>query len=389
MASIPHVLPSADARRTLISRSGQTAWRCYQCATCSSVCELAPIEAPFPRRQMLWAQWGLTDNLISDPGIWLCHQCNDCNVRCPRDAQPGDVLQSLRSLVVEKLAFPGFLGTLVGNVKKTWPLLVFGPLLFWLILLGVTTGLGLPHVENLPALEGRFHYETFVPHPHIYVVYSLTALWVAFAAFTGGKKLWNALGQGRTRNGSFIALLGPAMVEIATHKRFGKCGEDGSQRRWGHFFVLWGFVGAAVTSGLLILYLYKDTLFSWMPLLMPHTYPLPLHHPVKWLGNISAVALVIGGFMLFQNRRKTGRKVGVTTAFDRFFLWTVLGVIASGVLTETFRFIPVPPALACIFYLMHLSIVLTLFLTFPYSKFAHLVYRTVAMVHQLAVEKKA
>ncbi len=28
------------------------------------------------------------DQLMGDPGVWLCHQCNDCSVRCPRDVEP-------------------------------------------------------------------------------------------------------------------------------------------------------------------------------------------------------------------------------------------------------------------------------------------------------------
>ena len=91
-------------RKELMERGGKTATRCYQCATCSSVCELAPADAPFPRSQMLAAQWGLEDRVLGDPAIWLCHQCNDCTTRCPREARPGDVMQALRSLAIEKVA---------------------------------------------------------------------------------------------------------------------------------------------------------------------------------------------------------------------------------------------------------------------------------------------
>jgi quinone-modifying oxidoreductase subunit QmoC len=73
-------------------------------------------------------------------------------------------------------------------------------------------------------------------------------------------------------------------------------------------------------------------------------------------------------------------------AFDRFFLWTLLAVIATGVLCEIFRFVT-PPAAACSVYLLHLSVVLTLFVTFPYSKFAHLPYRTLALVHERMVDQ--
>jgi quinone-modifying oxidoreductase subunit QmoC len=61
---------------------------------------------------------------------------------------------------------------------------------------------------------------------------------------------------------------------------------------------------------------------------------------------------------------------------------TVLGVIGTGVLTEGFRFVAVPVELACALYVLHLGAVMTLFITVPYSKFAHIYYRTLAMTHE-------
>ena len=76
--------PSKAFRKELMARGGRTVTRCYQCATCSSVCDLAPADAPFPRAQMLDAQWGLEEKVVYNPAVWLCHQCNDCTTRCPR-----------------------------------------------------------------------------------------------------------------------------------------------------------------------------------------------------------------------------------------------------------------------------------------------------------------
>ena len=376
MTSTPALLPSRTFRDELFSRGGSSATQCYQCATCSSVCELAPPDAPFPRRQMLWAQWGLGERLAADPSVWLCFQCNDCSVRCPRDARPGDVLQSVRAMVVEQLAFPSFMGRLVGGARKSWPLLVGLPILLWILILAATTGFAIPPVNpDLPTMEGRFHYQDFVPHALIYVVYTLASLWAVAAVWSGGRRFWALLGKDTERKGSFWQQLLPTLVEIATHSRFATCG-NAPRRHWGHFLLMWGFVGAAVTSGILVVYLYGF-----------HIYPLPLDHWVKWLGNLSALALVVGGGLLLVNRLgKDDPQVGQTLAFDRFFLWTVLAVIATGVLCEIFRF-ATPPAAACSVYLLHLSVVLTLFVTFPYSKFAHLPYRTLALVHQRMVDQ--
>ena len=56
-------------------------------------------------------------------------------------------------------------------------------------------------------------------------------------------------------------------------------------------------------------------------------------------------------------------------------------VIATGVIIEGARYL-LPATGAAALYTVHLGVVLTLFLTFPYSKFAHMLYRTLALVHQ-------
>jgi quinone-modifying oxidoreductase subunit QmoC len=357
------VIPSKEFRKELKNRGGDTANRCFQCATCSSVCELATGEIPFPRRQMLRAQWGLADQLATDPAVWLCHQCNDCTTRCPRDAKPGDVMQTVRSLTVENLAFPKFLGKLVGKAAYTWPLLLGLPIAFWI---AVTFAMGA--FDNISA-PLAFH--DFVPHWLIYAVFFPVSGFVVLAAFISGVKFWNALGKsGPARKGSFIGGLIGSLFDIATHKRFGSC-DTAKPRRWGHFFLLWGFVGAALTTFLVILamYVWKEPL------------PLPQSHPFKWIGNASAVFLVLGVLILVANRLTAENKVGRSTAFDNFFTVTVVFLVITGVMTEVGRLF-FSPEVACWIYIMHLSSILTLFFTFPYSKFAHILYRTLAMVHE-------
>jgi len=390
MASIPVITTSSEFREAFATRGGEAANRCYQCATCSSVCELAPENAPFPRRQILWAQWGLVDRLMSDPGAYLCHQCNDCNVRCPRDVAPGDVMAATRAMVVENLATPKFVGKLVGNVKTSWPLLVFAPIVFWIVLLAVTTGLGEvdPHHDLQPsATMGQFFYDHYVPHFLIYAVYFSATGWILIALWSSGRKYWKLLGNGVQREGSLLGNLPGALIDVATHKKFSQCDGGIAKRKWGHFLVMWGFAGAAITSGFAVVYLYGNSVpFSWFFKILPFEtpgYPVPIYHWVKWLGNASAIALVLGGLLLWFNRRNTGNKlVGATTAFDRFFLWIVLAVIGTGVFTEIFRFVAVGPYVGFTVYVIHLGVVLCLFLTLPYSKFAHILYRTLAMAHE-------
>ena len=129
-------------------------------------------------------------------------------------------------------------------------------------------------------------------------------------------------GRGSPGEGSFLAGLAPALGEVATHKRFGTCGAA-KPREFGHLTLMWGFVGAAVTSGLLIVGIYVQHL----------AMPLALTHPYKVLGNLSAVLLVIGAGVLVANRLGGVLKAGASTAFDTYFL-TVVVLVITPVLGE-------------------------------------------------------
>jgi quinone-modifying oxidoreductase subunit QmoC len=375
MAEAATILPSADVRKELTRRGAESLGRCYQCATCASVCELSTPEIPFPRQQMLLAQWGMIDRLVGDPAIWLCHQCTDCSERCPRDAKPGNVLQSLRSTVIRKLAFPGFAGKLVGNARVTWPLMILAPLAFWLV---VMLALGSLPVNTEQLLERSEHggYAAIVPHWVLYAVFFPIAGWVTLAAAISGRRLWNAMGQGVERKKSFMTGLVEVVTDVLFHQSFGSC-KTVRTRRWGHLFLFWGFVGAAVTSGLLVVGIY----------VLHDPIPYPQWHPFKILGNLSAVALVVGGVLMMATRFGSQRPVIKTTAFDAFFIFVVAGVIVTGVITEVVR-LGEMPMFAFVIYTLHLGVVTTLFLTFPYSKFAHMVFRTLALAHQRTVTAK-
>jgi hypothetical protein len=66
------------------------------------------------------------------------------------------------------------------------------------------------------------------------------------------------------------------------------------------------------------------------------------------------------------------------------FVPLVAALVATGVGAEIGRY-AFPPALALAVYVTHLGMVLSLFLTFPFSKFAHALYRTLAMAHERLV----
>jgi quinone-modifying oxidoreductase subunit QmoC len=368
MATAIPISPLRSFREELVRRGGGDAARCFQCATCSGVCELASGDGTFPRRQMLWAQWGLVDRLAADPSVWLCHQCNDCSARCPRDARPGDAMQAIRAFVIEEVGAPRFMARLVGRARVTWPVLLGAPVLLLALLVQAVNGFVIPRTPLV--------YSDVVPQGMIYAVFIPAALFALVAAAVGARRQWAAWGAAQRREGTLLQGLGRIAGDVLAHRRFERCGEA-RPRKAGHLALFWGFAGALATTTLLGIAIDGFGVRT----------PLPQLNPIKLLGNLSAVLLVVGVVWLTRNRVGNPDAAGRSRAFDAFFLTLVVVLVLSGVGAELVRmFGPAPLALAI--YLVHLGMVLSLFLTFPFSKFAHALYRTLALAHErLAAER--
>jgi quinone-modifying oxidoreductase subunit QmoC len=362
MASALGISPIPAFRKELARRGAAAASRCMQCATCSAVCDLATVDATFPRRQVLWAQWGLADRLAADPSVWLCHQCNDCTARCPRDARPGDAMQAIRALLVERLGAPGFLARLVGRADVTWPILLGVPVLFLALLVRALNGFAVPRTPLV--------YSDVVPQWLIYAVFLPAAAFAVLASAVGARRAWTAWGEAQPRSGGLLRGLAAVAADILLHRRFGSC-TAARPRRAGHLLLLWGFLGALATTSLLGVLI---------DVLGVHT-PLPQVHPVKLLGNLSAVLLAVGVVWLAVNRAGNEAAAGASRAFDVFLVALVTLLVFSGVGAELGRMF-LPPSTALALYVLHLGMVLSLFLTFPFSKLAHALYRTLAMAHE-------
>ncbi len=96
--------------RELLGSGASELKYCYQCSVCTVVCPITPDDSPFPRKEMIFAQFGLKDKLVASLDSWLCIHCNDCSTHCPRGAKPGDVMNVIRSLSVAHFSVPGFRG---------------------------------------------------------------------------------------------------------------------------------------------------------------------------------------------------------------------------------------------------------------------------------------
>jgi quinone-modifying oxidoreductase subunit QmoC len=384
----PVISPDLQFVNEILKAGGESLKKCYQCATCSVVCNLTQDEKPFPRKEMVHAQWGLKDKLFGNPDIWLCHQCSDCTAYCPRGAKPGEVLNAVRKLSIENYSVPRFLGKALGSPGALVPLLAIPAVIFFLIL----ASLGHLNFANIPRNElGQISYAKFLPSEYIDSVFVPIALFAVISLAIGVFRYWKDMERaaGSVPKGNILSTVVATVLEILNHTRFEKCNVT-KDRKIAHFLVFYSFIGLAITTAWAVAYLYGPKImhlmgkepFSWML----GESPYPLTDPVKWLANASALSLLIGISLVIRNRLKNKEKVGYGGYYDWLFIYIVFAIMATGILSELVRLADIA-VLAYSIYFVHLAVVFFLFAYAPFSKMAHMVYRTTAMVFAKHVER--
>ncbi len=357
-------------KEILATSGGQDLKKCYQCSTCTVVCGPTPDEKPFPRKEMLYAQWGMKDKLVSNPDIWLCHQCSDCTANCPRGAKPGEVLGAVRQMMIKEYATPRFLGNMVADPKYVALLFAIPAIIFFAII----ASLGHWNFSAVPMGEhGGIAFSTFIPALVVDAVFVPIAFFAVICFFLGIRKYWLDLGKssdvGGRKQGDVMKSIYLTILDIATHAKFALC-DVAKGRKSAHLAVFYSFVGLFITTLLGFIYVWG---LKWES-------PYPLSDPMKIIGNISAVALLAGIIAVISNRLENKAKTGTGGYYDWLFITIVAGLGATGLLSEILRLADTA-APAYIMYYLHLIFVFVLFAYAPFSKMAHMAYRATAMVY--------
>lgn len=379
--------PDLQFVNSIIQGGGETLKKCYQCATCSVVCNLTPNDNPFPRKEMIHAQWGMKDKLFGNPDIWLCHQCSDCTAYCPRGAKPGEVLNAVRKLSIENYSVPRFLGKAVGNPGSLVMLLAVPVVIY----LGILAFLGHLNIESIRNEAGNIAYSSLIKSYYIDGVNVPIFFFAVFSLAIGVSRYWKDMVRttGINPTGNISGAITGTISDILTHKRFEMCNVTKS-RKLAHMLVFFSFIGLAITTSWAVLYLYgyeiMHALGKTPPAWLLGPSPYPLTDPLKWLANISAMMLMVGIFMVINNRKKNEEKAGKGGYYDWLLIYIIFAVMATGILSELFRLADLA-LLSYLIYFAHLVVVFFLFAYAPFSKMAHMLYRATAMVFAKATAR--
>ena len=351
--------------------------KCFQCATCSVACPISPDNKPFPRKEMIAASWGLKEKLVGNGDIWLCHNCGDCTTLCPRGAKPGDVLGAIRTYAVTEYGPVKAIGKLINDPKKL-PIVLGIPALLFLVL-GLVTGF-----LNFHPGGDRIVHDHFFSTWLVDMVMLPAAAWAVINFALGLKRFLNdmhqnALQEGKTDiekidpKGMLLGLI-RIIPTIIKHDKFNECSEN-KDRATAHMMVLFGFVGLFIVTSIFFVAIYGLQIYG----------PYSQLNPVKWLANVSGVALIIGSLLMIRSR--LSKKDQVSAYKDWWLVGWALALGVTGMSTQVARLLGLAGISYTVYYI-HLMFVWSLFFFIPYSKLAHLVYRTTAMAYNEYIGRK-
>jgi len=371
------VEPDLEFIHTLSRRIGESYKKCMQCGTCAATCSLSPESAAFPRKEVIWAAWGWKERLVHDPDVWLCYQCNDCSTRCPRSAHPGDLLAAVRQESIIHFARPRFLARWVNDIRYV-PLLLAIPAL----LLGLALKLRDP-IAGVLGLSGSgddrivYAYSSHFPHWLLNGFFLTCAALVLLGAALSARRFWRSMKTSLESAGAkpvrgVWSSLGAALKNVVRHDNFAVC-STAHIRNVSHpcfffgFFALTAVTLWVITSGI-------NPLISG-----PFVYPFAFWSPWKILANLGGLAVVAGCILTIRERLFGTAYNTAGNYYDWSFLITLILVALTGFLCEVWHYFRMEPH-RHVAYFAHLVFVFALIVYAPYAKFAHVVYRTTALV---------
>jgi ferredoxin len=358
--------------------------KCINCGNCTAICPLSTSEEGFPRRTIRLAQLGMQDELLGSKEIWLCYNCGECSETCPQQAEPANLMAAARCYAVTHYA-PLKISTVF--CKK--PLIGAGLALLMALFFGLFF-----YSESGPMAPGTLKLFGFLSRDLIHVsglvlmiAIGLVSLLTIFTMIRRIARI-NNLSYKNFFNGARMnwlqAFWDAVFVQSLAQKRYREeCETPENTTAWYyskwfvHAATMWGFLGLLLATAL-------NFLLDVTGIKATGTF-VPLWYPTRLIGTLSGLLFMYGVSVLLYKRL---RAVDKAHSFSRPSDWTFLSLLwlsgVSGFIIEIALYLPGAPVWGYWMFIFHVSVSMVLLLLLPLTKFAHSIYRIVALyVHAL------
>jgi ferredoxin len=340
---------------------------CYQCATCSSVCTLSTAQNSFPRKVVLLAQWGMKDELLRDPSPWLCFYCGECSKVCPRKANPGETMMALRRYLTTQYDWTRLSHLMYRSAA--WEIGILLTVAAWvglLFSLPQNFGFKLLHSAGPQALK-TVMLDKFAPIKTVHLGDTVLALLLTFFLLTNAIRMFLYLTHGKNVPLRVFFTKAPELLKQAVYQaRWRECKDKEALRNWArHLMLVTGYV-TMFTMVVLFLpwFQVQDTSFRWTAILGYYA---------------TAVLSVTTIWIILDRVRKTTEMHRFSHLSDWLFPILLLLTAVSGIVVHILRLMNLPMA-TYVTYMVHLMIAVPMLVVeVPFGKWAHLVYRPLAI----------
>ena len=316
----------------------------------------------------------------------LCHNCGACLHAC-QYAPPHEfainvpkAMATVRGQTYADYAWPPAMGKLYQRNGLTLSLALAASLTLFMLLAIQSNGSLWGPVSG-DAQQGFY---AIFPHNFMVSLFAPVFLWAVFALGMGVRKFWVDV----TPATSGAPLSSPAAAEAAHDalrlKYLGGGHGDGCNneddaftlaRKRMHHLTFYGFMLCFAATSVATLYHY---VFGWPA---PYDFTsLP-----KILGTVGGISLALGNLGLWRLNLARDPNHGDVNQrpMDRGFIALLFLISLTGLaLMLAKNSVAMPSLLA-----LHLGLVMALFLTLPYGKFAHGIFRSASLL-RFAVEKR-
>jgi ferredoxin/nitrate reductase gamma subunit len=358
--------------------------KCINCGNCTAICSLTSAEDRFPRHMIRIVQLGMKDEILGSKEIWLCYNCGDCSETCPQQAEPANLMAAARCYAITDYA-PLKVGQLfcktplVGGLIATLMVIFFGIFMY---------------VERQTMARDTLRLFGFIPYELIHnaglvamILIGLLSLVTIFTMmhriarinnltlknfFTGAHKNW------------LLALWDAVMVQSLWQKRYREeCEAPENRRAWYfskwfvHAATMWGFLGLLFATAV-------NFLLDIIGVKATGTF-VPLWYPTRLIGTLSGLLFMYGVTVLLYKRWKAVDKAhSYSRPSDWIFLTLLWLAGVTGFIIEIALYLPGAPMWGYWMFIFHVAVSITLLLLLPFTKFAHAIYRIVALyIHAL------
>jgi citrate/tricarballylate utilization protein len=305
----------------------------------------------------------------------LCHNCGECLYAC-QFAPPHEfginvpqTLAGIRLQSYQQYCWPSFMGAAFGRNGVATALLIAAA---FSVLLFVAARMADPDAFTQPPSAGDFY--SVVSYGAMVSVFGAVGLYVVAAL---------AIGLRRFRRD--VGLVHPAfepraLRDVLSLRHLHTTGVDCTSdeearspwRRWYHHCTFYGFMLCFASTSVAAVY---HTVFGWFA---PYAYTsLPV-----LLGTAGGVGLLVGpaGLLALRRRRDPALSAAGQQGLDESFITLLLVTSLTGLALLVLR----NQAAMATLLVIHLGAVLALFVTLPYGKFVHGIYRAAALVKYAA-----